>query len=439
MDGYGNISWWGFSPAIDLFDFISHGKMPPKEVNVLLVNNHDPRNLIKTICNLRENREKLNSDTKINFYILEPFVEQVGRYMLMLNIILDSTLGLQEKIETFLEVYGNSFLRNPTAEYVTQQSEKFIECVTDLQKCNEVFPLYDLSLLKHKERDYLEGTFKFWRANDNRNFEMHKMWDYRNREYLGPRYDVKENTYDWDRTMRLQERGATIIHKTEYESYRGKGIAFESRSGDYNVPNRTISSPIVVTDSKADRVMKRGYFGDIVTGPFISFGVESSNTDLFKKANNMFVHTSLDVASYNLQQLLEKLSCHRKIAEEDACGTDFDCSENTENVSIKFVYGKDLKYFLSKEKFKQNFDLVFLASDSAQFLQESVLQILKPQSEVLVESPKFIVDLKKEQIASILQTLKKRGEDFGLEYTGNIINFDESPYEVNFLRFHYSP
>ncbi|XP_063713509.1 dynein axonemal assembly factor 3-like [Symsagittifera roscoffensis] len=449
MDGYGNISWWGFSPALNLIDYLPSREInndkgdTHSEVNILLVNNHDPRNIINTLCNLCDPKNQSQSRTKINFYVLEPFVEQVGRYMLLLNVILDASFGLQEKIETFLELYGNSLLRNPTAEYVSQQSAKFIEAVTDLDQCKELFPIYDLSILKHKERDYLEGTLKFWRSTDNHNFQIHKMWDYRNREYLGPRYDVKENTFDWDRIMRLVERGAKVIHKEEYESFRSKGVAFESRSGDYNVPNRTTSSPIVVTDARADRVMKRGYFGDIVTGPFIGFGIETENEDLYKKANNMYIHNSLDVATHNLQELLKKLKCHKKIIEE-ANLTEVDEENETEsdtlltddfsNVSVKFIYGKDMKYFLTKEKFKNSFDLVHVASDGASFLDESLTNILKQKSTVLVESPKYIIDLKPEQVASILQTLKKRGEDFGFNYFG-FSDFEQKPFEVNVLHF----
>merc|ERR1712226_1189473 len=145
--------------------------------------------------------------------------------------------------------------------------------------------------------------------------------------------------------------------------------------------------------------MKRGYFGDIVTGPFVSFGVETSNQDMFKKANNMYVNMSLDIATYNLQQLIGKLNLHKQIIEtsENVSESESFSDQYLKNVSIKFVYGKDLHYFLSKGKFKQFFDTIFLASDAAQFLNESILTILKPKSEVIV--------LKKEQIASILETL----------------------------------
>ena len=38
--------------------------------------------------------------------------------------------------------------------------------VTDEDYQQEVLPMLDLSLLKYKERDFMEGIFKFWGATD---------------------------------------------------------------------------------------------------------------------------------------------------------------------------------------------------------------------------------------------------------------------------------
>ena len=275
---------------------------------------------------------------------------------------------------------------------------------------------------------------------DNRGFEIHKMWEYRNREHLGPRYDVKENTYDWDRIMKLQERGAGIIGRMEYESFRSKGVAFESRAGDYDVPNKTLSSPVVLTDAKLDRVMKRGYFGDVVTGPFIAFGVESKNDDLFKKSNNTYNKASLDVTTYNLQQLLKNLEQHQDAATITEVDEDQDESCNTvsnflPNISIKFVYGKDVDYFTKKQKFNQIFDLIFIASDAAHLLDNSILPILKLKCSVVIESPKYVIELKKEQILSLLQTFIQKGTDLQFQCSEPQGGFVDNPFVPNYIWF----
>ena len=442
MNGYGNISWWGFSPSCNLASFLPRFSETPNECNILLINNHDPRNIIHTICSLNSSTDQSFKKTKLNFYVLEPSVEQFGRYMLMLSSVLDENFGLQEKIETFLEIYGNSLLRNTTSEYIMKKSNQFIDVVTDADLCAETCPMFDLSLLKHKERDYLEGTLKFWRSSDNRGFEIHKMWEYRNREHLGPRYDVKENTYDWDRIMKLQERGAAIIGKMEYESFRSKGVAFESRAGDYDVPNKTLSSPVVLTDAKLDRVMKRGYFGDVITGPFIAFGIESKNEKLFEKSNNTYNKASLDVTTYNLQELFKNLEYHHEISTIAEVNEDEEREEILGesatpfcNISVKFVFGKDVKYFTKKQKFSQIFDLVFIGSDAAHLLTDSLLSILKPKCSIVIESPKYVIELKKEQVQSLLKTFIQKGEEMHFQCSepkdGNV----ENPFAPNYLLF----
>ncbi len=50
--------------------------------------------------------------------------------------------------------------------------------------------------------------------------------------------------------------------------------------------------------------MKWGYFSDIVQSPFIPFGVESDNADLFKTQNEVPIHTATDISEYNVTHWL---------------------------------------------------------------------------------------------------------------------------------------
>ena len=45
--------------------------------------------------------------------------------------------------------------------------------VTDEDYLKEVLPMLDLSLLKFKERDFMEGIFKFWGATDAKSKEAY--------------------------------------------------------------------------------------------------------------------------------------------------------------------------------------------------------------------------------------------------------------------------
>lgn len=37
-----------------------------------------------------------------------------------------------------------------------------------------------------------------------------------------------------------------IIHKSEYNHWREKGVAFEIREGAYDVPNKTLASGLII-------------------------------------------------------------------------------------------------------------------------------------------------------------------------------------------------
>ena len=41
-----------------------------------------------------------------------------------------------------------------------------------------------------------------------------------------------------------------------------------------------------------DRVPRRGYWGDILVSPYLTFGIESDNKEFFKKGNNQFIYVS---------------------------------------------------------------------------------------------------------------------------------------------------
>jgi dynein assembly factor 3 len=53
------------------------------------------------------------------------------------------------------------------------------------------------------------------------------------------------------------------------------GIAFETRLSTGMTPNRTLSSFIPGKKKKSgDKIMVRGFWGDIINGPYIPLGME---------------------------------------------------------------------------------------------------------------------------------------------------------------------
>ncbi|XP_014444029.1 dynein assembly factor 3, axonemal isoform X2 [Tupaia chinensis] len=346
--GFGSVSWWGLSPALDL-----QAESPPvapdsqidtehttPELDVLLLGSVDGRHLLRTLA-----RAALWPRRKFNFYVLENNLEAVARHMLLFSLALEEPerMGLQERTETFLEVWGNALLRAPAAAFVRAQADRLAHLVPEPDRLAEQLPWLSLGALKFRERDALEAVFRFWAGGEKgpEVFPMSRLWDSRLRHYLGSRYDARRGVSDWDLRMKLHDRGAQVIHTREFRRWRDTGVAFELRdSSAYHVPNRTLASgrllshvrvpsaspspllsgtqqgvpartsapPLSPPPQRGERVAARGYWGDIATGPFVAFGIEADDKSLLRTSNTQPVKTAGDITQHNVTELFREVA-----------------------------------------------------------------------------------------------------------------------------------
>ena len=476
MDAFGSITWWGFSPALDLQDTdlnlaVSKLKLettnPNDDVcNILLVGAGDCRHILKTIA--RSHRHRCR---KLHFYILENSMELYARHMLFLALISEQQkrMGLQEKTELFLELFGNSLIRDQSSQYVEKMSNMFIKMVTDFDYLEKKLPMLDLSLLKFKERDFLEAILKFWRNPDRKVFDILKSWDLRLRKHLGVRYDAIPNVFDWDYGMKLCDKGASIIHHQQYKQWRHKGVAFEIREGTYDVPNKTLASGMVFKQD-GDRIARRGYWGDIMVSPYISFGIECEEKSFFKKSNNMHTQTAQDVAEYNIMSLFHELAHRTKyqlpnesnetptkgatlteITEEDEVETpgDSDGADLVNPLDQEYE-PMDLDYlkvsFLplnssgdlgKKTKYQKLFNFAYFSNSMVHLLDEPLADTFADAAPVIVENSKFMLELGDEQHQQYLDKIVSIAESVGCQVadTPDIHNsFSEFAFNRNASR-----
>ncbi|ELU12843.1 hypothetical protein CAPTEDRAFT_186529 [Capitella teleta] len=252
-------------------------------------------------------------DCPYQFFVLESSLELYARHLLFLHIALEPKcrMGLQDKTELFLELFGNGLVRLQSMEYVRNLATEFIKMITDLDYLEKQMPFVDVSVLKFKERDLLEAIFKLWRNPDPSLFDFKKCWDLRLRKYLGERYDAIPNVFDWDFNMKLTEKGAGVIGTRHYNRWRQTGQAFEIREGAYDTVNYTLASGAVFNQG-GERLARRGYWGDIVVSPYIAYGIESEEKSFFKTSNKMFTKSGEDVAEYNITAMLHEISNQEK-------------------------------------------------------------------------------------------------------------------------------
>ena len=270
--GLGSITWWGFSPATDLMEYHKLAQLKEdeedKKINILLVGSGDIRHILKTVAQRRRRgvNNKSSGDKgceclNYHFYVLENNLELYARDMMLMSIALESTerFGLQEKVELFAEIFGNTLLRSQAASHLQSMANEFVKMVTDFDYLKQKLPLFDLELLKYKERDMLEGIFKLWRKPETNLFDVEQCWDLRVRQHLGTRYDAYKGAFDWDYSMKLCDRGAEIINSRNYQRWRKRGVAFELREGTYDAPNKSLASGMVF-NVQGDRIARRGMY-----------------------------------------------------------------------------------------------------------------------------------------------------------------------------------
>ncbi|XP_053545917.1 dynein axonemal assembly factor 3 [Bombina bombina] len=445
--------WWGVSPALDLQMYCHSNTVQPDnssndthELNFLLIGGGDGRHLLKTIGQARRWPRR-----KLNFYIIESDLELLARQMLFLTLVLENPekMGLQEKTETFVELFGNSLIRSQTATYLQEKCDLFIRYVTDPDFQQTVMPSLNLNALKYKERDELENMFKFWRTTDPKLFPIENFWDLSNRQYLGRRYDSRNGAYDWDLTMKLQDRGAGVIHSREYCNWRENGVAFMNREGNYDVPNKTLASQVTVVQN-GTKVHTRGYWGDITTSPYIAFGIESEDKSLFKKANGVHVKTAQDISLYNITALfyelitgqkyslpststkseetkLSKLSpeqsdSKRKITESNNREiTPENQSQPTRkndflplnDVEIHFLPLSWVNELHHKSKFLKLFNLIYFSCRTVHFLKPQFKQISAYKATLVLELTKFVLDLQAEKVKNCVSLVTDLAKESG--------------------------
>ncbi|KAI6661550.1 Dynein assembly factor 3, axonemal [Oopsacas minuta] len=435
-DGFGTVAWWGFTPAIDLIPLLPPSHNTAKEIHILLVGVSDLRHVIRTL-GTHLPTYKYN-DVTFHFYIAENCVEVLTREI-MFSILLTEPLaviGLQERVELYLELLGNLHIRSQTFEYLKAVSNKLINLITDLDEMHIEFPFIDITKLKFKERDQIESVLKFWRSDDVKFFEASSLWDKRLRGYLSNRYDSKEGVFDWDFNMKMLEQ-TKLINGHEYCVWRSEGLAFNIRSDAlYNTPNRSLASGVIIR-RHGEEVKIRGYWGDIIVGPFICFGIETNKKELKEKSSLPHARSSEDISVDNLTRYLHQMTSHTiykesiepmKLEKVYEVSEDYEISspEAVEGANAKFnkpedgiINLKSVFHFLplsspgdlpNRSKYSELFSLAYFSNTSLHSLVPEISEIMSPDGVLVLESSNYLIEFNKEQHSRYREVMTSRAQ-----------------------------
>ena len=180
---------------------------------------------------------------------------------------------------------------------------------------------------QHRDVDALEDVFRSWEKGTRFISKSHMehplrgrkvisvlvkdLRELRLRQYYGQKYDNRRGSIDWD-YQALKTR-ASIIHAKQFQEWRESGIGFEFGDQAYTEANKTMAS-YAETREAGQRKLRKGYWGDIRVGPFLSFGVDCETPNDLAKGLFKIVgkggpteqhrHTSVHIAVYNILSYL---------------------------------------------------------------------------------------------------------------------------------------
>ena len=436
-DGLGTIAWWGFTPAIDLLPLLPPSHTTAKEVNILLVGMSDLRHVIRTLGTHLPNR----TGVRFNFYIAENCVEVLTREILFSVLLTEplAVFGLQKRVELYLELLGNLHVRSQTFEYLQQVSSRLISLVTDLDKMVLELPCMDITRLKFKERDQMEAILKFWRSNEVKYFDAGVLWDQRLRSYLGVRYDSRDGLFDWDYNMKLLEK-TNLISCYEYCIWRREGLAFNIRADAlYSTPNRSLSSGVIIRRN-GEEVKIRGYWGDVVTGPFICFGHETVKKEFKEKSKQPCARSSELISVDNLTKYIHQITTgtvYKEPIENDRLeqvyevSEDYEIPEANEGATAKPDTSQDgtidlqsVFHFLplsspgdltKKSQFSNFFSLAYFSNTSLHNLIPELSLILSADCVLVLETSKYLLDFNQEHHDKYKEIMTSRGQTAGFK------------------------
>ncbi|XP_066843255.1 dynein axonemal assembly factor 3-like [Anser cygnoides] len=238
----------------------------------------------------------------LTLFVAEQRPEAVARQLLFLLLATEGCTGHRARAVALLELLGSSRLRSATAELLTGAAGRLRRWLT---AGTGPVPA-EVELMKSRERDAVEAVLRGWgqrgqpRGDRDRDREP-PAWERRLRRLHGARYDAREALADWDLRMGLHQRGATTVSPAEFGRWRESGVAFVPRGGGRHPQPHPAERPLGPARAEL------GYWGDVVAGPFLAFGLTSDDPRLLRTRNGAPEKTATEISVANVTALLREL------------------------------------------------------------------------------------------------------------------------------------
>ena len=167
----------------------------------------DARHILKSVADILPLKDQRKN--AINIYLHEKSKENLARVLVFLTLICETGLSARERMETFLDLYGNCLIRDKTSQYLTDINKELIQLVTEDDKCtSQISGLINFETLKFKDRDEIEDIFSSYHTKHP--FDVEQLRDTRMRAHFQERYDHRRNLVDWDYQFGIKDFTKTV-------------------------------------------------------------------------------------------------------------------------------------------------------------------------------------------------------------------------------------
>ncbi|CCW61005.1 unnamed protein product [Phytomonas sp. EM1] len=401
-------------------------------VSILLAGSADIRHILRTLASLRlrEAQNVANGVTApmCHIYIYEPSLRIHCRHLFFIQWLLDSMFSLEEleeRVLMFLEIFGNSLLRDITAAQMRSVAQHLLTSFD-----NEASPLSGLtnfSEMKLKEKDFIENQIRGW-CKDSTQADIEAQWSQLVRQDMAERYDNRDNLIDWDYVFHLKDY-THFLKFPEYRVWRNTGVAFDvchinPRRGfqyEYTAPNKSL----FLFDRRGIGV----YHGDITNGPFFCFGALTENEFLHSRgADETCKYGNGVVSMHNVRAWLYVLLtgaawpwAEHAFAWDDSANYNYLPPNTPSSVAYKAVFprvrfhfiGLDFDRFLLHQVQGRipHMDAAFFGVSCAHLLGPFLLKSgIHDHGVVVVETAKFVVDTSDAAKEAFVQKMKDMAE-----------------------------
>eukprot|EP01060_Flectonema_neradi_P037968 TRINITY_DN7825_c0_g1_i1.p1 TRINITY_DN7825_c0_g1~~TRINITY_DN7825_c0_g1_i1.p1 ORF type:complete len:512 (+),score=103.92 TRINITY_DN7825_c0_g1_i1:36-1571(+) len=420
----GTEACWGWSPSFDILEHIPAAHLDgdiEEPVNILLDNPGDPRHILETMSKV-----KRHTDRPVHFYVYEANLKNLARHTFFLTWFFEQSdlSALEEKCAEFLEIYGNTLLRDTAYTALKRISKKAAEVVRGGTK-EKLSGVIDFeTFIKMKECDWVAEQLDAW-SSDKSTFKADTQWDSRIRNDVGDRYDSRTNMMDWDFNTNFLPY-SSHLRWPEYKDWRQLGIAYDwgrvnphrETRYDYKNPNKSLATFI---GRKRDNGV---YLGDIRSGPFACLGIDTQWGELAgKQHDGSFKYSNGLIALHNLRSwLYERLTGDKWQYSEFKAAWDAPTYKQPQKVEVLesvpdlpkfkvFMCGIDparLHLLLNtKLEAPVRFDAMYVSCQGAQNATPERLALMKPTGYVAIETLKYCVFMEYEKKLAYIQKVNE--------------------------------